>query len=196
MDIFSCLIYEYVDSEEPNSPTGIVFIATSPMFCRLSLGSLMLCILSQLLLAQCCCNTLFISTAPNNQEWYESQQFMEVNAENKFNEEEDTTVIKSFSNKVFQYCICHKYLDEKTGRQYDKNGKECKFMKFMIHKGTHVNDKYIVMKQLFDLTCSIYFQPIKNSNTEAFGLSNKIIDKAIDALQKATTFTVDSSDKI
>ncbi len=69
-------------------------------------------------------------------------------------------------------------------------------MKFMIHEGTHVNDKYIVTKQLFNLTCSIYFQPVKNSNTEAFGLANQIIDKAIDALQKSTTFTVNSLDKI
>ncbi len=82
VDILSCLIYEYLDSDEPNSPTGIVYIATSPIFHGLSLGSLMLCILSQLLLRQHCCNTLFIPTAPNNQSWYESHQLIEVNSEN------------------------------------------------------------------------------------------------------------------
>ncbi len=196
MDIFSCLIYQYIDNENNNSPTGIVYIATSPMFCGLGFGSLMLCILSQLLLFQDCSNTLFISTAPNNQDWYESHQFMEVNSENKFNNEEDTTIIKKYSKNIFRYCVNHNYLDAETGLQYDANGKECNFLSFMIHDGTHLNDKYFVTKQLLDLMHSIHFQPFKNPYSEAFGLSNKIIDKVVDALPNAIMSTVDSSDKI
>ena len=80
--------------------------------------------------------------------------------------------------------------------QYNENGKECEFLTFMIHDGTLVNDKYFVTNRLFDLSRSIHFQPVKNPYSEAFGLSNKIIDKVVDALSNATTFTVDSSDKI
>ena len=196
MDIFSCLIYQYIDNENKGSPTGIVYIASSPLYRGLGLGSLMLCILSQLLLFQDRSNTLFISTAPNNQQWYESHQFIEVNSENKFEDEEESTVVKNFSKEIFRYCVNHKYLDADTGLQYDENGKECEFLSFMIHEETFVNDKYFVTKRLFDLSRSIHFQPVKNPYSEAFGLSNKIIDKVVDALSNATTFTVDSSDKI
>ena len=196
MDIFSCLIYQYIDRENKDSPTGIFYIATSPTYCGLGLGSLMLCILSQLLLFQDCSNTLFISTAPNNQQWYESHQFVEVNSENKFDNEEESTVVKNFSKQIFWYCVNHNYLNADTGLQYNENGMECKFLLFMIHDGTHVNDKYFVTKRLFELTHSIHFQPVKNPYSEAFGLSNKIIDKVVDALSNATTFTVDSSGKI
>ncbi len=49
LDIFSCLIFEYLDKDNNDAPTGIVDIATGPMFCGLNLGSLMLCILSNFL---------------------------------------------------------------------------------------------------------------------------------------------------
>ena len=196
MDIFSCLIYQYIDSEDKECPTGIVYIATSPMFRGLKLGSLMLCILSQLLLFQDRSNTLFISAAPDNIKWYESHQFVGVNSANKFDDEEDTTIIKKYSKKIFRYCVNHNYLDADTGLQYDANGKECEFLSFMILDDTHVNDKYFITKRLLDLTRSIHFQPVKNQSSEAFGLSNKIIDKVVDALSNATTFIVDSNDKI
>ncbi len=161
MNIFSCLIYKFINVNQPESLNGIVYIATISMFRGLSFGSLMLCILSQHLLAQNCCNTLFISTAPNNQPWYESQQFLNVNSDNKFNDDKDEPVIKNFANQVFEYCICHKYLDAETGLQYDENGKECNILTFMIHDGTHMSDQYVVSKQLLDLTRSIYFQSVK-----------------------------------
>ncbi len=101
IEIFYCLIYQYIDSENEYSPTSIVFIATSPTYRGLGLGSLKLCILSQLLLFQDCSNTLFISTAPNNQQWYESHQFVEVNSENKFDDEEESTIVKNFSKQIF-----------------------------------------------------------------------------------------------
>ncbi len=31
-DIFSCLIFEYLDQNDFNAPTGIVYIAINPMF--------------------------------------------------------------------------------------------------------------------------------------------------------------------
>ncbi len=53
MDIFLCLIFEYLDQDNEDTPTGIVYIALSPMFHGLKLAPLMLCILSRLLVGFC-----------------------------------------------------------------------------------------------------------------------------------------------
>ena len=73
LDIFSCLIFEYLDKDNNDAPTGFVYIATGPMFHGLNLGSLMICILSYFLHFQECSTTLFISMAPDNDEWYSTQ---------------------------------------------------------------------------------------------------------------------------
>ncbi len=82
LDIFSCLIFEYLGKDNNDAPAGIVYMATGPMFCGLNLGSLMLCILSYFLHFQEHSTTLFISTAPNNDEWYSTQGFVSVDSDN------------------------------------------------------------------------------------------------------------------
>lgn len=67
VDIFSCISFVYLDKDNVKSQTGIVYIATSPMFGGLSLELSMLCIQSQLLLCKSCDMTLIISTPPSNE---------------------------------------------------------------------------------------------------------------------------------
>ncbi len=35
---FSCLIFEYLNKDDYDAPTGIVYIATGPKFCGLNIG--------------------------------------------------------------------------------------------------------------------------------------------------------------
>ncbi len=126
VDIFSCINFEYLDPDNYNAPTGIVYIATSPMFSGLKLALLMLCVLSSLLLFQCRSCILFASTSPINEDWYVSQQLQYVDPDNKFDNEE-FPIDKEFVGKVFQYCFHHSYLDKQSGLQYDRGGNECDF---------------------------------------------------------------------
>ncbi len=45
--------------------------------------------------------------------------------------------------KIFQYCVHRNYLHKVTALQYDKDGNQCDFLKFMILDECHYNDKYI-----------------------------------------------------
>ena len=195
IDIFSCLIFEYLDQDDFDSPTGIVYIATSPMFRGLKLAPFMLSILSNLLLVQNRKCILFASTSPSNEEWYVSQQFQYIDADNKFDNDE-FPIDKKFAAKFFQYCVRHNYLDEESGLQYDKDGNECDFLKFMILDDCHSNDKYIPTKRLFDLTRAIYFSPVSKENLQIINLSNKIIDAIIGGLERAFDVRVDTTVKI
>ncbi len=121
LDIFSCIIFKYLDPDNYDASTKIVYIASSHMFHGLKLALLMLCILSSLLLFQCYSCILFASTSPINEDWYMSQQFQYVDPDNKFDIEE-FLIDKEFVSKVFQNCICHSYLDKESGLQYDKDG--------------------------------------------------------------------------
>ncbi len=75
-----------------------------------------------------------------------SQQFQYANPDNKFDNEE-FPIDKEFVGKVFQYCICHSYLDKESSLQYGKDGNECDFLRFMILEEFHCNDKYTATKQ-------------------------------------------------
>lgn len=66
----------------------------------------------------------------------------------------------------------------------------------MILEETHYNDRYIVTKWLFDLTCEIYFSPVTDPDLHKLNLSNKDIDGVINSLEKATDTKVDTSEKI
>ncbi len=195
IDIFSCLIFEFMDHDNSDSPTGIVYIATSPLFRGLNLGSLMLCILSHLLSIQNCSTTLFVSTSPSNCKWYESHEFQYVIPKNKF-DNDDELIPKEFANQIFQFCVRHNYLDAETGLQYNEKGEECDFMSFMILSEIHQNDRYIVTKRLYDLTRDIYFLPISESDLQIVNLSTKVIDAVISGLGKAANIMVDSTAKI
>ncbi len=72
VDIFSCLIFEYLDPDIYFTPTGIVYITSTPMFSGLKLAPLMLCILLRLFLFQHCSCILFASISPINEDWYVS----------------------------------------------------------------------------------------------------------------------------
>ncbi len=115
------------------------------MFQGLKLATFMLPILSNLLLVQHHSCILFASTLTNNKDWYVSQQFQYVDPDNKFDNDE-FPINKKFATKVFQYCVNHNYLSEESGFQYDRDGKECEFLKFMTLDKCHYNDKYIPTK--------------------------------------------------
>ncbi len=138
LDIFFCLIFEYLDKDNNDVPTGIVYIATG---CRSNLGSLMLCILNYFLCFQEHSTTLFISTALDNDEWYSTQGFMSVDEDNKF-DNDNPNIPKALVTQIFQYCVCHNYLDETNGLQYDQDGEECDYFVFKILQGMHLNNKY------------------------------------------------------
>ncbi len=97
---------------------------------------------------------------------------------------------------VFQYCVCHNYLDDKSGLQYNKDRNKCDILKFMILDKYHLNDKYIPTKWLFDLTHDIYFLPVSKENLQIMNLSNKIIDAIIGGFECTSDSIVDSTDKI
>ncbi len=195
IDIFSCLIFEYLNQDDFEAPTGIVYIATSPIFRGLKLAPFMLSVLSNLLLVQRRSCILIASTSPSNEDWYVSQQFQYIHPDNKFDNDE-FQIDKKFAVKVFQFCVRHNYLDDESGLQYDKDGNECEFLKFMILDECHSNDKYIPTKRLFDLTRDIYFLPVSKENLQIVNVSNKIVDAIIGGLERASDVKVDTTDKI
>ncbi len=134
-------IFEYLDPGNFDAPTGIVYIASSPMFHGLKLAP----ILSSLLLFHCHSCILFASTSPINEDWYVSQQFEYVNPDNKFDNDE-FPMDKEFVSRVFQYWVCHSYLHKESGLQYDKDGNECDFLRFIFLEEFYCNDKYIATK--------------------------------------------------
>ncbi len=110
VDILSCIVFEYLDPNNYDAPTGIVYIASSSMFHGLML---MHCILSSLLLFRCCSCILFASTSPINEDWYVSQQFQYVDPDNKFDNEEiliDKEFVSKISNISFVTAILTRYL--------------------------------------------------------------------------------------
>ncbi len=99
VDIFSCLIFEYLDPNNYYAPTGIVYVASIPMFCGLKLALLMLCILSSLLLfhghSWICLHLHHQSTKIDC-----VSAFQYVNPDNKFDNEE-FPINKEFVSKVY-----------------------------------------------------------------------------------------------
>ncbi len=83
-----------------------------------------------------------------------NQGFTSVDSYNKFNND-NLIIPKVFVNQIFQYCVCHNELDEKTGLHYDWEAKEKGVLEFNILQDLQQNNRYLVTKQLFDLTCNI-----------------------------------------
>lgn len=92
--------------------TGIVYITTEPLFCGLNLGLMILCIILYFLFSQHCSSTLLISTTKDNDKWYSTQGFISVNSDKNF-DNDNPNIPKAFVKQIFQYCVCHNYLDEK-----------------------------------------------------------------------------------
>ncbi len=66
VNIFSCLIFEYLDQDNFDAPTVIVYITFSPMFCQLKLAPLMLA----------SCQLCFCYNAANTFCWHQHPQPM------------------------------------------------------------------------------------------------------------------------
>ncbi len=60
----------------------------------------------------------------------------------------------------------------------------------------HLNDKYLVTKQMFDLICNIYFLPLTETNLQVLNLSNKIVDFIIGGLEKESDVRINMPEKI
>ncbi len=87
-------------------------------------------------------------------------------------------------------------MDKTNGLQYDQDGEECDYLVFKILQGIHLNDKYLVTKWMFDLTCNIYSLPVTETNLQILNLSNKIIDGIVGGMEKESDARIDMSDKI
>ncbi len=121
--------------------------------------------------------------------------YISVDSDKKF-DNDNSSIPKAFVTKIFQYCVRHNYMDETNGLQYDQDGEECNYLVFKILQSLHQNNKYLVTKRMFDLTCNIYFLPVTETNLQILNLSNKIIDGIIGGLEKVSDVRINTTEKI
>ncbi len=102
-DIFSRLFFKYLDQDDFDAPTGIVYIVTSPMFDGLKLAPFILSILSNLLLFQHRSCILFALTLPSNGVSMCLSNFNTSNCTT--NSTMMSFQLTKNAAKVFQYCV-------------------------------------------------------------------------------------------
>ncbi len=97
-------------------------------------------------------------------------------SENKFDSNNEL-IPKEFANQIFQFCVCHNYLDAETGLQYDEKGEECDFMSFMILSEIHQNDRDTLSQSdcMILLMTSTFYQ----SQILTFGLTISLLKSSM-----------------
>ncbi len=192
VDIFSWIIFDYLEQDNDFALTGIVCIPSDPIFCGSNLRPLMLCVLSYFLFSTCLSIIFY--------------KYKTIASDIQTRDSNLSILIISLT-KQFQYHqqICEpnfpilcfsQLLGYRISLQYDNKGEECDFLGFKILQELHCNERYIITKCFINLSHTIYFLLVTKPDSHILNQWNKVIDCFIGDLEQVSDIRIDTSEKV